>query len=315
MTQTTAIRAERHAAFAYLFLAVGLLAVSMAAIFIRLAQAEGVPSLLIAASRLTLASLALTPFVLTNTRHRQQIRSLSRFDLLLVVVAGIFLALHFATWVTSLEYTSVLISVVLVTTTPIWVALLEVLVLRAKMTRYVVLGLVIAFAGGVMIGLGGSESSASANDRSTWIGGALSLAGAVTVAVYLIAGRRVRPSLALTPYIWMVYGTAAIALLCIVALRGIPLAGYSPGAYLLMIGLAVFPQLIGHTSYNYALAYLPATMVSIVSMAEPIGSAIIALLVFAEIPTRTQLLGSIIILVGVLTATLFQANFQQKSEE
>ena len=130
----------------YLVLLAGLMAVSLGAIFARLAQDAGLPSLLIAAGRLTISALLLTPFVLI--RHRAPLRELGRRDLTLAAGAGLFLALHFATWIASLEYTSVLISVVLVSTGPLWVALLEVVFLHARLNRLIVVGLGVAFAGG-----------------------------------------------------------------------------------------------------------------------------------------------------------------------
>jgi len=304
MTLSTKMASEKKVTSAYIFLAIGILAVSMAAIFVRLAQQEGVPSLLIAAGRLGIATLILTPLTLRSADYRAQIYQLSRLDRVLVVVSGFFLALHFATWVTSLEYTSVLISVVLVTTSPIWVALLEVFVLRARMTRLVVIGLVVALMGGLIIGSTGAN--AQVDSDNTLLGGALSLIGAITVAVYLIIGRRLRPHLSLAPYIWMVYGSAALILTAAILFTGTQITGYSTAAYLLLLAVALFPQLIGHTSFNYALAYLPATVVSVTTQAEPIGSAIIAIIVFSEIPGIGQILGSAVLLFGVLLASLGQ---------
>ncbi|MFW5709041.1 MAG: EamA family transporter, partial [Chloroflexota bacterium] len=140
---------------AYLVLIIGVAAVSLAAIFIRLAQAQAVPSILIAFGRLFVATLILTPAVLRNTAFHAQLRNLSRIDLLLLLTAGFFLAMHFISWVTSLEYTTVLISVVLVTTTPIWVALLEVIFLKARLSPWIIAGLALALVGGVVIGLSG----------------------------------------------------------------------------------------------------------------------------------------------------------------
>lgn len=287
---------------AYVVLAVGIAAVSLAAVLIKLAQREMVPSVLIAASRLVIATLILTPLTLRSSTYRQQIAGLRRQDVRLIMLAGLFLALHFATWVTSLEYTTVLVSVILVTTSPIWVAVLEVIFLRAQLTRTVILGLCTALAGGVVIGVsGGLGGQGSAAD--TLFGAFLSLVGAVTVAIYLIIGRRLRPVIALAPYVWMVYGCAALLLAAAVLISGTPVLGYSANRYLLMLGVALFPQLIGHTSFNYALAVLPATVVSIASQAEPIGSAIIAYIIFREQPVTGQIIGSLIILLGVLLAT------------
>lgn len=297
---------KRQNLSAYAVLVAGVAAISAAAILIRYAQGEGVPSLLIATARLTLAALFLTPFALR--RHTPQLRRLSRQDWLLATASGFFLALHFATWVTSLEFTTVLVSVVLVTTTPLWVALLEVFVLRARLPRLVVWGLLIAILGGSLIGFSGLDETAALRfNDNTLLGAGLSLAGAVTVSVYYIIGRKLREDMPVILYIWLVYSAAALFLWVAVVLAGVPIVGYSVEALFWLVALATIPQLIGHSSLNYALGYLPATMVSMATQLEPIGSALLALLLFGERPLPLQIIGSAIILTGVVTASLGQA--------
>jgi len=296
----------------YLVLVAGIAAVSFAAIFIRYAMNEGIPSAAIAAGRLTISALILTPLALRG--HADVLRALTRADLLLAAISGFILAVHFATWIASLEYTSVLISVVFVGTGPLWVALLEVVFLRARLARLVVIGLLIAFAGGMVIGLAGGAESAFSGD--TIMGGLLALAGAVAIAVYLVIGRKLRGKLPLVPYIWLVYGFAAIFLLLLVFVTGTPLTGYSAQGYLWIVLLALVPQLIGHSSFNYALKFVSATYISISTQMEPIGSAIAAFLLFNETPTTTQIYGSAAILVGVFLATIGQqSNPNAKSAE
>ena len=175
--------------------AVGLLVMSFASIFIRYAQSEGVPSLVIAMGRLLLAALVLTPLVLT--RHRPALRLLRRHDLLLAAAAGALLAAHFATWILSLEYTSVLMSVVLVTTNSLWAAVLEFVFLRVRLRRGVLIGLMLAITGGVLIGLGGAGDSGAGSNPM--LGGALALAGAISMALYLIIGRTLAVRTGLVP--------------------------------------------------------------------------------------------------------------------
>ncbi len=287
----------------YIILAIGVFAVSQAAIIIRLAQDQDVPSLVIAAGRLVIASIILTPMVLRRSHYRQQMRQLKPSDMRLVFVSGIFLAAHFSFWVSSLEYTTVLISAVLVTTTPIWVAFLELFFLRAKLSRMVLMGLVIALLGGVFIGLSDGGSEVSSNPI---LGAALSVTGAIAVAVYMIIGRKLRPTLALAPYIWMVYGIAATTMLLVLLVTGTPVTGYELAGYGWVLALALLPQLIGHTSLNYALGYLPATYISVATQSEPILSAIVAYFIFTEVPGLFQVFGGVVIMVGVLVATLGQ---------
>jgi drug/metabolite transporter (DMT)-like permease len=298
MNSSTTLAPARTPAQVYAFVLLGVLATSTAAIFIRFAQGEGLPSLVIAAGRLTLAALLLTPFALRA--HRPELAALKRNDLILGAASGLFLAIHFATWIASLEYTSVLISVVFVSTSPLWVALLELVFLRVRLGALVWIGLVIALVGGVAIGIAG-DSAADIGSNPV-LGGGLALAGAVTIAVYLVIGRKLRAKLSLLPYIWVVYSFAAAFLVAFVILAGLPLTGYAPDGLIWIVLLALVPQLVGHSSFNYALRYLPATFISIATQMEPIASAALALLIFREQPTAAQGVGSLAILAGVLLA-------------
>lgn len=285
---------------AYIVIAIGVLAVSLASILIKLAQAESVPSTLIAASRLTIASIVLAPFTLS--RYRAELQQLKRNQFVLAAVSGLFLAIHFATWVKSFEYTSVLVGVVLVNTNPLWAAILEVIFLRAKLARWVIIGLVVGILGSVIVALPASGSIQF--DANT--GSLLALIGAVAVAAYFVIGRNLRATLSLLPYIWLVYSCAAIFLLILVAITKTPVLGYSLKGYLLLVATALIPQLIGHSSLNFALRYFPASYVGIAGQLEPVLSAIVAFLLLAELPTGIQIVGSVIIIIGVILASLGQ---------
>ena len=288
---------------------IAVLAVSTASIFIRFAQREA-PSLAIAALRLTVASLILAPVALT--RYRNELRKLTRSDLLLGLLSGIFLAIHFATWISSLEYTSVASSVVLVSTGPLWVALLSPIFLKEALTRPVLVGMMLALLGGTVIGL--SDSCQIGNDLicppfsqfvrgKAFLGNFLALAGAWTVAGYLMIGRRLRTGMSLVPYIFVVYGNAAIVLLICMIAAGQRPSGYSPMFYLWILLLALVPQLIGHSTYNWALRYLPAALVSITTLGEPVGSAVLAYFILRETPTLLTILGGVLILAGIYLAS------------
>jgi len=285
-----------------------ILAVSTASIFIRLAQREA-PSLVIAAFRLTFASLILAPIALT--RHRAELRRLTRRELLLALLSGVFLALHFATWITSLEYTTVASSVVLVSTSPLWVALLAPLVLRERLTRPVLIGMLLALTGGVVIALSDAcvwqnglscPSLAEFVQGGAFFGNFLALAGAWMVAGYLLIGRRLRAKMSLVPYIFVVYSIAAIALIVIMFAAGETPLGYPPMTYVWMLLLALVPQLIGHSTYNWALRYMPAALVAVTTLGEPIGSTILAYFLLREAPTWIKLGGAVMILVGIWLA-------------
>lgn len=290
---------------------IAILAVSTASIFIRFAQQDA-PSLVIAAVRLTLASLALAPFALFQ--HRDEIRSLTRREWLLAALSGIFLSIHFASWITSLEYTTVVSSVVLVSTGPLWVALLSPVFLKETPSRWVWIGMTLALLGGLIVGLG--DSCTLANSRlacshlsdllagSAFWGNFLALLGAWTVAGYLMIGRNLRAKISLVPYIFIVYGIASIALLGYVFIAKQSLLGYPQLTYLWMLCLALIPQLIGHSTYNWALRYMPASLVSITTLGEPIGSAILAFFLLGESPSALTLLGGGFILAGIYLASI-----------
>jgi drug/metabolite transporter (DMT)-like permease len=293
-----------------LALVFGILAVSTAAIFIRYAQ-EHAPSLVIAAYRLSLAALMLAPAALL--RHRHELLGLGKKRIGLGVLAGVFLAFHFASWITSLEGTSVASSVVLVTTTPLWVALLSPFVLKERLSRLVLMGLGLALLGGMLIGLAssctwqtGELTCLGVNDllgQAALRANLLALLGAVMAAVYLLIGRSLRSGLSLVPYIFVVYGSAAVVLIGMTLAAGQSLTGYPPQAYLWFALLALVPQLFGHSVFNWSLRYLSAAFVAITLLGEPIGSTILAYFLLNEAPGGAELIGAILILTGIYIAS------------
>jgi drug/metabolite transporter (DMT)-like permease len=296
-----------------------VLAVSTSSVFIRFAQAQA-PSLVIAALRLTCAALLLAPLALT--RHREELQNLGRNEILLGAISGIFLAVHFATWISSLEYTSVASSVVFVSTGPLWVALLSPLVLNEQLSRAALLGLTVAILGGAIIGIsdactfdGGLHCpvlSQMMQGRAMW-GNFLALVGAWTVSGYLIIGRKLRAKLSLIPYIFLVYGMSAVALITMMLAAGHSPLGYPAQTYGWILLLAAFPQLIGHSTYNWVLRYVPATLVAITTLVEPIGSAILAYFVLQETPSNGVLFGGVLILLGIYLAARSSSRSQPEA--
>lgn len=272
----------------------GITAASTAAIFIRYAQQAGAPSLVIAAFRLSIATLVLTPIALT--RRRAELAGLTQRELGLALLSGFFLSLHFATWISSLEYTTVASSVVLVTTTPLWVALLSPFTLRESITRAGVVGILVALVGGVVIGLSDSSDATASNPL---LGDLLALTGAMMAASYIIIGRRLRRQMTLVSYTFVVYGAAAVMLVAFMLAGGYSPVGYPTTAYLWFILLALIPQLLGHSSINWALGYLSAATVSTILLGEPIGSIILAVILLGEVPGVLKVLGAVLILVGI----------------
>ena len=280
----------------YVVLAVGILAVSSSAFLITFAREEGMPAVAIAALRLTLAAFVLVPIALA--RSSNELRRLAPRDLALAMVSGVFLALHFAFWISSLDYTSVMSSIVFVSTNPLFVALASFLLLRESLRRGTLIGIVVAMAGGALVGL----SDLGRAGTESLQGDALALAGAVTVSGYLLIGRQLRARFSLLPYISLVYSTAAVVLLVMAWAMGAPLSGYTPKAYALVVLLAAGPQLIGHSSYNWALKFLSATFITITILAEPIAASLLAIPILGQIPDPIKIVGGALILIGIYFA-------------
>lgn len=289
-----------------LALGLSVLTVSFSSILTRYAQ-QNAPSLAIAAYRLLFASLILWPLLLTW--RRAELASINRRQLLLSLTAGGFLALHFASWITSLEYTTVASSIVLVSMAPLFVALAAPFLLGEPLTRRILLGLLIAFAGSGIIALADicqlrpqaacSPVGALFQGRA-WLGNLLALIGAATVAGYVIIGRALRRDLDLLTYISLTYGAAALLLIAAMLAAGQPAFGYPPQTYGWFLLLALFPQLLSHSTYNWALRYLPAAFVSVALLGEPIGSSLLAFLLLGERPGALILIGGCLVLGGIL---------------
>lgn len=289
---------------------IAILAVSTAAIFIRKAQ-ENLPSLVIATYRLVLACLFLMPFTIKKVVAEKQV--LNGKNIRLLIVSGILLALHFASWITSLEFTNVVSSVVLVTTTPVWVTILSPLFLKEKQTSAFSAGLTVAVIGIIITSISGvctlsldgiyCEKIYRLGEGNALVGNLLALLGAWCAAGYMMVGRRVRRELTNGSYIFLVYSVTALTLLLISLLTHQPLMAVSQRDLLWLVALAIVPQVIGHSLLNWALGKLPAASVSLSLLGEPVGSAALAYLFLSEHPTALEWLGSAVIIFGIFWAT------------
>ncbi len=287
-----------------LVLFVGVVAVSTASLFIRWAQRDA-PSLVIAAYRLLLATALLAPGVLW--RHHRALRQLRPAHWGWALLSGLFLAAHFAVWITSLEYTTVASSVVLVTTTPLWVALSARWTLGERLSARAWAGIAVALLGGLVIAVGdGCQWNrgltcpvlGSLAGTALW-GDFLALAGAWAAAAYLSIGRHVREHTAFPVYLLIAYGMAALTLAAVVTLRGLPWLGYPPRAYGWFLALALVPQLVGHSAFNWAVRHLPASVVSLHLLGEPVGSTLLAWLFLREVPSPVTIGGAVLVLLGL----------------
>jgi len=264
--------------------------VSFAAIIIRLCT---VPSAVIAAYRLTFASLILLPFFLGRARG---LRITGR-QLALCALSGFFLSIHFLSWIESLKLTSVASSVVLVTTSPIFASAFAYMVLGEKLSRRTAVAIFICFAGSFIIGRGDFNLGAD-----SLRGDIYALIGAASAGAYFTIGRDLRKGLGHIEYAFLTYSAAAVMLLAWAFGRGYAMSGFEPANYVWFLLLAAGPQVLGHTSLNWALKYLPASRVTVFVLGEPIGSALLAWLFFKEVPGYSVLAGGVLILYGVYVA-------------
>jgi len=284
-------------------LALGVLIVSTAALLIRYAIDAGAGPLAIAAGRLTLAALVVVPLALQ--RRGPELARLRRPDWAIAAIAGVFLAAHFATWVSSLAYTSVASSVALVTTNPVWVGLASWWLLREPPSRRTLAGIVLAAAGSALVitsDLMATPSADGSGSSAPMLGNLLAIAGAIAVSGYFLVGRRLNRSVSLLAYVAIVYGASAIAMNLIATIAGQGLLTIPAAAWLPIAALAIGPQLAGHTLINASLRHLSATFVALAILGEPIGSALLAWLLLGETIAPLQGAGFATLLVGIVVA-------------
>jgi drug/metabolite transporter (DMT)-like permease len=286
----------------FITLGIGVAAVSTGAILARLAEA---PPIVIAAYRVGLASLIIAPFAWIKARN--EIAGLSGREIILAALSGLFLALHFAAWISSLSYTSVANSVVLVNTNPLWVGLLTPFITGERLKKASVAGIILSVIGAGIIGADDFTSGEKA-----LLGDFLAVIGGICAAFYLLIGRNLRSKLTLTAYITVCYGSAAVFLWAAVLLTGMQITGYSASTFASFFGLAIVSQLVGHTCFNWALRWFTPGLVAVTLLGEPIGSTILAYIIFNEELTFLKLAGGGLILAAIYIST---AGEKSKKEE
>lgn len=274
----------------YLAIILAVIATAFSSIFVKLATA---PPLAIAFYRLTFTVLILAPLAL-NAAGRRDLKEISRRDLAMAALAGAFLAVHFTVWITSLQYTSVASSTVLVTMQPLFVVSGGYFFFKEKLSLRGLAGAAITLTGSVIVGISDFRVGGEALR-----GDILAFGGAFFVAVYVLIGRSLRGRLSLFPYVFMVYGTSAAFLLIFNLAAGTALYPYPPMDWLWFLALAVVPTIFGHTIFNWALRFVKAAVVSVSILGEPVGAAVLAYFIFKEAPGTLQLIGGITIIFGL----------------
>lgn len=281
---------ERQVALAAV--AVAVLAASTSAILIRAGDA---PEPVMAFYRVLFTVALLVPFA---RGAGTELAAVSRRDLVAAGVAGLALAAHFAAWFESVDRTTIAASTTLVQTQPVFVALGAFLLLDERVTRNVVGGILVALVGVGTMSADGLLGGATA--PAPILGNALAVLGAITGAAYWLSGRSIRQRVSLLPYVLVVYSVAAVALLGSLLAQGQPLVGYAPHEWALFLGMAVGPGILGHTLINWALEHVQSSLVSVSLVGEPVGSTILAALIFGEIPGVVTLAGGAVVIAGIV---------------
>lgn len=274
----------------YIAVIIGVIAVSTSAILVKLAG--DAPAGIIAFYRLAFAAILMLPTILL--KYREELRSVSRRDWILASISGIFLALHFILWFESLNYTSVASSVVLVTLQPIFAFIGTYFFFGERFSVAAVISMLITLFGSIIIGWGDLQISGLA-----LLGDILALLGAIAVTGYFLLGQRLRRSLSLMTYTFIVYGISSLTLLVYNIVLRNDFFHYSTDHWLLFLALAIVPTFLGHSLFNWALKWLSTSTISMAIVFEPIGATVLAYFILGEVVTSSQWLGGTIVIFGL----------------
>ncbi len=283
----------------YFALFIGIVCVSLASIFIKLTG--DVPSIIITVYRLVISSFLLLSY---SFFKKKNVFGSDKKVLLIAALGGIFLSAHFIFWIASIQYTSIPSSVTLVATSPIFVGLFSYFILKEKQGSAIVISIALSVFGSIVLASSDGGLFFKAFDKRALLGDIFALLGAVAVSGYFIVGSYLRRFMDIMSYITVVYSFSAFFSFIAALFFKEPFFGYSESSYLYMVLLAVIPQLIGHTSFNYALKYAKTSVVAISTLGEPIGASILAYVIFNEKIILMQGFGMAIILISILIAAM-----------
>ena len=295
-----AINDHQHARppFVYPVLFFGVLSFSISAILIRFAGE--MPGLAVATWRTVFAVILLAPYALP--RIGEEVRRFTRRERLLIMGAGIMLGLHFVTWIESLYHTTVASASVIISTTPIFLAFFGYWLLRERLSRAVLVSLVLAVAGTALIAWG--DMLGPHQFEGALLGNGLAFSAVLFQCFYMLIGRVVRQKTSWTAYVFPLYVGAAFTTLSVSLIRGVPLFGYDLSLYGLCALMALLPQILGHGSFNFALRYFKAAFLGLLGLTEPVIASLLAYFLFDELPTPIALAGMALVLVSVMYVLL-----------
>lgn len=278
------------------WLVVGVLSFSSSAILVR--YAGEAPGLAVAVWRTGLAVLFLAPFVWKKVGR--EIRRFSPKEGLMVVASGVFLGLHFVTWIESIYHTSIASATVILSTTPLFLGVLGFLFLRERLSPRLLTAIFCGIAGTALIAWGDAADQAT----GTFFGNGLALTAALAQCFYLLIGRVVRRRTSWMAYVFPLYAVAAVTTLVVALMEGVPLLGYDPLVYGLCALMALGPQILGHGSFNYAVKYIAPAVLGLLGLSEPVIASILAAVLFSEVPDGLALTGMFIVLLSVAVVLL-----------
>ena len=281
----------------WILVAVSAFAWSFGPICVRFAFQYDMHPALVSFGRMITGVVMFAPYIWY--RGAREIVAMPARSRWLALVAGAMSGINIALMVASLEHISVLINQAFIATIPIWVAFFEVTLLKQKLGAAVWVGILAALAGGLTIALSTTEGPAILPGGNPGLGILMAVISACSASLYIIIGRKVRGDVSFVPYIWLVYSAGALVTLAIIAANGISLIGYDLRGYLWVLLLAILAQILGHGALNFVLRFMSPTTLTMTVQSAPILSAIWAFLIFSEIPTVPQAIGSAILVMGV----------------
>ena len=282
----------------YVCLVIGIISISLASIFVKFC--DTVPAMIIATYRMSISTILLCLYIPFNKTNI--INSLNKKDISMCLLSGMFLSLHFLLWFLSIKLTNIASSVVLVTTSPIFLGIISKFILKKQIPRNILIAIVLSFIGVILIAQSDSNMLTEINKKAL-LGNLLALSGGFMASLYLFIGSIQRTRQCTFEYIFFTYSFSAIIFIIFSLIFEYPFFGYEKNDYIYMFLLAVIPQLIGHTSFNYSLKHLRPESVAIAILGEPVGASILAYFIFDEKLQALQAIGIILILYSITLST------------
>ena len=280
----------------YATLFISILSVSFAAIFIVTCSAH---PLSIAFYRLLFTTLIIIPLVIFNKKTRKELLNLQYFTIIMMIGIGLILAAHFSLWITSLKFTSVASSVILVTAHPFLVGPVSHYLFKEKLSILNIIGIMLSILGVIILVYGNYGLSSIALDSVE--GNILALLGGVAAGFYILGGRKMRKKISVTSYVFVVYGVSTIALFLICLIFNAPLDNISIKDYQIILLMAIISGIFGHTFYNWSLKYIQTSIVSVALLGEPLASTLFAYAIpwIHQVPSEYTIFGGAIIIIGI----------------